>query len=55
MRLTPEELLAGSSLTHSVEIPLDLLPAREGRPGGGQVELRPLSVRDLQRIAKAAP
>lgn len=55
MRLTPEQLLAGSSLTHTVDIPLDLLPAREGRPGGGEVELRPLSVRDLQRIAKAAP
>lgn len=54
MRLTPEQLLAGASLTHSVDIPLDLLPAREGG-GGGQVELRPLSVRDLQRIAKAAP
>ncbi|MDO3379171.1 hypothetical protein [Geoalkalibacter halelectricus] len=53
MMLSPEELLAGSTLTHDVDIPPELLPA-----GGGvaarRVALRPLSVRDLQRIDKAA-
>lgn len=53
MMLSPEELLAGCTLTHEVEIPSDLLPV-----GGGasvrRVALRPLSVRDLQRIDKAA-
>lgn len=54
MILSAEELLAGSALTHTVDIPADLL--REGGNGGGpaQVVLRPLSVRDLQRIDKAA-
>lgn len=56
MALTSEELLAGCSLTHEVEIPRDLL-----RPNGAgsavadsRVVLRPLNVLDLQRIAKAA-
>jgi hypothetical protein len=56
MALSCEELLAGCSLTHDIEIPRDLL-----RPNGGgadvkdtKVVLRPLNVLDLQRIAKAA-
>jgi len=55
MPLTIEELLAGSALSHEVEIPRDLLS-----PNGGasvvdpKVVLRPLNVLDLQRIAKAA-
>lgn len=53
MTLTAEELLAGSALTHVVDLPADLLPAN-GRGPGGQVVLRPLTVRDLQRIGKAA-
>lgn len=52
MTLTAEELLAGSSLTHEVEIPAEILPG-EGQVGG-RVLLRPLTVRDLQRIGKAA-
>ena len=54
MALTSEELLAGGMLTHEVRIPADLLSAN----GAGQAEhlvvLRPLTVRDLQRIGKAA-
>jgi hypothetical protein len=52
MTLSAEELLAGGSLTHEVELPADLL---QGSPAGGRVVLRPLTVRALQRIAKAAP
>lgn len=52
MTLTAEELLAGSSLTHAVEIPAEILRG-EGKVAG-RVLLRPLTVRDLQRIGKAA-
>ncbi len=53
MSLSAEELLAGGALTHVVDLPSDLL-ATGGRGPGGQVILRPLTVRDLQRIGKAA-
>jgi hypothetical protein len=52
MTLTAEELLAGSSLTHEVDIPADLLGGNVS--GDGKVILRPLTVRDLQRISRAA-
>jgi hypothetical protein len=55
MAITSEELLAGGGLTHEVAIPSDLLPpgtAREARES--KVVLRPLTVGDLQRIAKAS-
>jgi len=51
MSLTAEELLAGSSLTHEVKIPPELLG---GAPADAGVLLRPLNVQDLQRIGKAA-
>lgn len=66
--LSAEELLAGASVTHTVEVPASLL-----RPGGereegaaaagagtidgegaGRVVLRPLTVRDVQRLTRAA-
>lgn len=53
MTLTTEQLLAGGSLTHEVEIPADLLRAG-GINGATAVVLRPLTVRDLQTIGKAA-
>lgn len=54
MALTAEELLAGGALTHEVDISPDLLgPADAGQPEA-RVVLRPLTVRDLQRIGKAA-
>jgi hypothetical protein len=53
MLLSAEELLAGSALTHEVELPADLLNT-DGARAGAQVVLRPLTVRDLQRIGKAA-
>ncbi len=54
MILTAEELLAGGSLTHEVELPADLLGRDGGGPADAHVVLRPLTVRALQRIAKAA-
>jgi hypothetical protein len=54
--LTSEELLAGGALTHEVEISQDLLrpgPGQKG-PGATKVILRPLTILDLQRIAKAS-
>jgi len=57
--LTAEELLAGGSASHTVQVPAALL-----RPGGngdgaatgaaGAVVLRPLLVRDVERVVKAA-
>ena len=50
--LTADELLAGSALTHEVAVPPDLLgPAG---PADGRVRLRPLTVRDLTLISRAA-
>lgn len=54
MILSAEELLAGGALTHEVEIPTDLLSTNGGSPADARVVLRPLTVRDLQRIGKAA-
>jgi len=54
MPLTAEELLAGSGLTHEVGIPEKYLSQSAGISSGGKVVLRPLTVRDLQRIGKAA-
>jgi hypothetical protein len=53
MTLTAEELLAGGALTHEVEVPADLLNDNGDGPADAQVVLRPLTVRDLQRIGKA--
>ncbi len=54
--LTAEELLAGSALTFEVEVPAEILrPAGGGAAKGpASVRLRPLTVRDLQLIARAA-
>ena len=52
MTLSADDLLAGGALTHEVELPAAFLA---GPAGAGRVILRPLTVRDLQRIAKAAP
>ena len=54
MSLTAEELLAGSTLTHEIEVPADLLALAPDGPASGRVALRPLTVADLQRIEKAA-
>ncbi len=53
MALTAEELLAGGSLTHEVDVPADVLPSNGDGPFAGAVVLRPLTVRHLQQIGKA--
>lgn len=50
--LTVEELLAGSHLTHPVSVPPELHPGNGAAPG--QVVLRPLTVKDIQLITRAA-
>lgn len=50
--LSADELLAGGTLTYAVEIPPALLAATQRQ--GGSVQLRPLTVRDLQLITRAA-
>ena len=54
--LSAEELLAGGSLTFEVEVPTDVLRPAEGAGNGTPttVRLRPLTVRDLQLISRAA-
>lgn len=56
MILSPEELLAGGALTFEVEVPASVLRPSDGRAGDepGRVRLRPLTVRDLQLITRAA-
>ena len=49
--LTAEDLLAGASAQHAVEVPPHLLG--DGVTAG-QVILRPLTVRDVQRVTQAA-
>jgi hypothetical protein len=52
MALTSEQLLSGGAVTHEVRVPPDLLGA--GTFEGAKVTLRPLTVRDLQRITAAS-
>jgi hypothetical protein len=54
MTLTAEELLAGGAVTHEVEVPREFQRSAGDGNGNGHVVLRPLTVRDLQRIGKAA-
>ncbi|HVR98495.1 MAG TPA: hypothetical protein VMW27_17910 [Thermoanaerobaculia bacterium] len=57
--MTAEELLAGAAATHPVEIPAALMFPGGGddaasSSAGGRVTLRPLTVRDVQRVSRAA-
>lgn len=54
--LTAEDLLAGASATHKSSIPASLLSANGENNGveAGEVVLRPLTVRDVQRVTAAA-
>src|SRR5262245_35163009 len=53
MALTSEQLLAGGAVTHDIAVPPDLLAAAAS-DGCAKVTLRPLTVRDLQRITAAS-
>lgn len=53
--LSAEDLLVGARLRHHVTIPPELLADEVGTAGtAAEIVLRPLSVLDLQAIAKAA-
>jgi hypothetical protein len=59
MFITPEELLAGNGTTFDVEIPAALLdPESADAPprsaSSRKIRLRPLTVKDIQLIARAA-
>jgi hypothetical protein len=59
MFLTPEELMAGGNMSYEIEIPEAVLhPKLDGESvnseTGKKVKLRPLTVKDVQLIAKAA-
>ena len=54
MALTAEELLAGGALAHEVLVASELLGGNGHGLADPRVTLRPLTVRDLQRINKAA-
>jgi len=58
-QLTADELLAGATLTYKVGVPAALLRPGDGStpPSGelaGEVTLRPLAVRDIERVTRAA-
>lgn len=53
MAMTAEQLLAGGAVTHEVEVPPGLMGGGDGMDNA-RVVLRPLTVRDLQRIATAS-
>lgn len=54
--LTAEELLAGSAIAHEIDVPAAIIaPRGEVQVKGAmKVKLRPLTVRDVQRVTKAA-
>jgi hypothetical protein len=54
--LTAEELLAGAGATHPVDVPATLRNGGGPAEGAaaGRVVLRPLTVRDVQRVTRAA-
>jgi hypothetical protein len=56
MLVTVDELLAGAGVTFDVELPASLLapPPVHHAARGGRVRLRPLTVKDIQLIARAA-
>jgi len=59
MMVTSEELLAGREMTFEVEIPPSVMyPSLDGKGAAGEpvkkIQLRPLTVKDVQLIAKAA-
>jgi hypothetical protein len=54
MIITPEELLAGKELIYDVELPASLLGGQQRSGEAKKIRLRPLTIKDVQLIAKAA-
>ncbi len=54
MTITAEELLAGGAMTHTVDIPTDLLGSNGRAEATTQIIIKPLTIQALQRINKAA-
>ncbi len=56
--MTAEDLLAGSSIIHDIEVPVSVAsPGNGAHAEAGEhmkVRLRPMTVRDIQRLTKAA-
>jgi len=52
--LSAEQLLAGAAELYTIDVPVSMLGPEGKDREGGQVTLRPLTVRDVQRIAQAA-
>jgi hypothetical protein len=52
--LSVEELLAGSEATYTIGVPPTVWKPEANGSEAGEVTLRPLTVRDIQRITKAA-
>lgn len=50
MTLSAQDLLAGSSVTHEVDVPESV----RGGAAGGRVRLRPLTLDDLHAVSRAA-
>jgi hypothetical protein len=53
-KLTAEDLIAGGSVTHTVSFTERQLGTGPSDAVAGEVELRPLTLRDVQRVHKAA-
>ena len=55
MMLSADELLAGGELIVEIDVPSRILQPNNGKQQSmGRVKLRPLTVKDLQRISRAA-
>lgn len=52
--LSTDDLLQGASATHQVAVPPALVGRDAGNGAAGEVVIRPLTVRDVQRINQAA-
>jgi hypothetical protein len=53
-QLSADDLLAGASATFTVAVPGALVRGGEGDGAAGEVVLRPLTVRDVERVVRAA-
>lgn len=54
-QLTADDLLAGAAQTFTVELPAALMrPGDANGASAGEVVIRPLTVRDIERVSRAA-